>query len=344
MHVVHPVADEWGEDYTVFAASARSVLLTEPLAAFLDHAVTEHVRPVLLTDAAARLSPFVSLAMRRAGGLWAVRSSVAGSTAVYDGLSGYRIDAFSDLWRRSGTDRDRLPAFTRWSDDSRGVLMFDVFAHHRASATTTVGGLASAVIGSLGGRAPDVWGRHEPLVEAWDTAAITETARRGMPRSDVLHARGPDGSYCDLTVARTRRGVLEQAKGGVPVGAYPRGIADVVERGAATLAMVAEDFRPTIGFVSLAELDDGVTQGASAKRLEVPLAVVIGPRGVHDLRVDADALARRHDVTLLGRPRLPSLLVRFTDPDVGLWAQLAAFAHDLGLERVAAAAGLDGSR
>jgi hypothetical protein len=337
MNVVHPVADEQGEDYTVYAASARSVLLTEPLAAFLDHATTEHLRPVLLTDAHARLSPFVSLAMRRAGGLWAVQD---GST-VYDGLSGYRVEAFSDLWRRSGTDRDRLGTFTGWTTTPHGVLMFDVFAHQRATADTTIGDLAAGVVASLGGAAPDVWGLHEPLVERWDAATLTETARRAMPVSDVMHARGADGSFCDVAVGRTRRGILEQVKGGVPIGAYPSTTAGVVSTASATLTHVAERFGPTIGFVSLAEFDEGVTQRAAAKRLEVPLAVLIGPRGVHDLGIDAEDLARRHDVTVLGRRRLPSLLVRFSNPDVGLWAQLLAFAHDLGVERIAEATGLD---
>jgi hypothetical protein len=339
MNVVHPVADEQGEDYTVYASSVRSVLLTEPLAAFLDHATAEHLRPVLLTDADARLSPFVSLAMRRAGGVWAVRDG----SAVHDGLSGYRIDAFADLWRRSGTDRDRLAAFTRWTTTPHGVLMFDVFAHQRAAAGTRIGDLGAGVVRSLGGTPLDVWGLHEPLVDRWDPATLTETARRRMPVSDVMHARSADGSFCDVSVGRTRRGILEQVKGGVPIGAYPLATAEVVDRASTTLADVAERFQPTIGFVSLAELDDGVTQRPSAKRLEVPLAVVIGPRGVHDLGIDPEDLARRHDVTVLGRRRLPSLLVRFSDPDVGLWAQLLAFAHDLGRERIAEATGLDRS-
>ncbi|WP_258724389.1 DUF6177 family protein [Cellulomonas sp. NS3] len=339
MHIVHPVADEWDDEYAVFVASGRSVLLSEPLAAFLDFARTERLRPVLVTSADARLSPFVSLAMRRAAGHWAVRHE---DGRVFDGLSGYRIDSFPDLWQRSGTeDRDRLGTFERWSAEPRGALMFDVFAHQRAAADTRIGELAASVVGSLGGQPLDVWGLHEPLVEAWDTAVLTETARRGMPASELMHARGPDGSFVDVAVARTRRGVLEQVKGGVPVGAYPGTIGGVVAQASATLAAVAEAFQPTIGFVSLAETDEGVTQGVSAKRLEVPLAVVIGPRGVHDLRVDPAQLAERHDVTVLGRKRLPSVLVRFSDPDVGLWAQLVAFAHDLGYDRIAAATGLD---
>ncbi|MGW6130196.1 DUF6177 family protein [Cellulomonas sp. NPDC055163] len=338
MHIVHPVADEWDDEYSVFVASGRSVLLSEPLAAFLDHATTEHLRPVLVTSSDARLSPFVSFAMRRAAGHWAVRHE---DGRVFDGLSGYRIDAFPDLWQRSGTDRERLGTFERSSPEPLGTLMFDVFAHQRAAADTRIGDLAVSVVGSLGGQALDVWGLHEPLVDGWDTGVLTETARRGMPASELMHARGPDGSFVDVAVARTRRGVLERVKGGVPVGAYPRTIAGVVAQASATLATVAERFQPTIGFVSLAETDEGATQGASAKRLEVPLAVVIGPRGVHDLRVDPAQLAERHDVTVLGRTRLPSVLVRFSDPDVGLWAQLVAFAHDLGPDRIAAATGLD---
>ena len=160
-----------------------------------------------------------------------------------------------------------------------------------------------------------------------------------MPVSQVLHARSPDGSFCDITAARTRRGVLEQAKGGVPIGPYPSDISGLMRIAAGTQSRVVDRFLPTIGFVSLAEFDDGVVQRASAKRPEVPLAVVIGARGVRDLGIDAELIARRHDVTFVGRKRLPSLIVRFSEPDVGLWAQAVAFAHDLGLDRVAAAAG-----
>jgi hypothetical protein len=336
VHVVHPVADEAGDDYAVFAASTRNVLLTEPLAAFFDYTTSEALRPVLVTETSARLSPFVSLAMRRCGGVWDVRDP---SGSVYDGLSGYPIDAFADLWRYPRIDRDRSPAFAGWGASPGGVLMFDVFAHQRAEAATTIGELAVDVVDSLGGAPPDVWGLHEPLAQPWSALGVTELARRGMPVSQVLHARSPDGSFCDITAARTRRGVLEQAKGGVPIGPYPSDTSGLMRIAAGALSRVVDRFLPTIGFVSLAEFDDGVVQRASAKRPEVPLAVVIGARGVRDLGIDAELIARRHDVTFVGRKRLPSLIVRFSEPDVGLWAQAVAFAHDLGLDRVAAAAG-----
>ena len=337
MNIVHPVADEWGEDYAVFSASAEHVVLTQPLAAFLDYAVTERLRPVLVSGLDSRLSSFVALAMRRAGGLWAVQGM---DGATYDGLSGYRIDAFRDMWERPGQGTERLASFRSLSQDPRAVLMFDVFAHQRAASDTSVGQLSASLVTSLGGAPLDVWGPFEPLLDRWDTRILTDTARREMPASDVMHARSADGSYVDLFVGRTRRGILEQAKGGVPIGAYPQTLSGVVQTASTTLATLAEDFQPTIGFVSLAEVDGVTHTEANAKRPEVPLAVVIGPRGVNDLKIDADALAERHDVTLLGRRRTPSLLVRFSDPDQGLWAQLAAFAYDLGSDRIEAAVGI----
>ena len=334
---VHPVADEWTEEYVVYVSSASRVLLTDPFTSFLEYATAERLRPVLVTGADAVVSSFVSLAMRRAGGHWAVRD---GEGRVFDALSGYRVFQFADLWERADTDRERLASFSR-RRQPHGVLTFDVFAHQRAAAETVVGGLAPAVTAALGGTELDVWGLTEPLTDVWSTAAVTETARRAMPQSPVMHARGRNGTFVDISVARTKRGILEQVKGGVPVGTYEHRTAQLIDRASATLTMVAEQFRPTIGFVSVAEFDVGTVQGASGKRPEVPLAALIGPRGVHDLEIDIDALSREHDVTLLGRRRIPSLLVRFSARDKGMWAQLLAFAWDLGLEKVAAAAGLE---
>ncbi|MFT4232150.1 MAG: DUF6177 family protein [Leucobacter sp.] len=70
--------------------------------------------------------------------------------------------------------------------------------------------------------------------------------------------------------------------------------------------------------------------------VDAPLAVLIGPRAVRDLRLDLAALSERHDVTVLGPGRVPSALVRMTGKDA-LWAQLRAFAFDLDQERLGAA-------
>lgn len=79
---------------------------------------------------------------------------------------------------------------------------------------------------------------------------------------------------------------------------------------------------------------------ASAKRPEVPLAVLIGPRGVHEMEIDVEAIRAQHDAVVLGRRRVPSLLVRFSGAETGLWQQLADLARDIGPSKVLAASGV----
>ncbi|MFC7403993.1 DUF6177 family protein [Georgenia alba] len=334
MHVVHPIVDEWTDTYAVFVASSRHVLLTEPLAGFLDFTKSEGLKPILVTGPEARISPFVSFAMLHAGGHWVLQTE----DGVFDGMSGFRIGSFAELWSSVPGPRDRWHTYTAWSPEPEGALLFDLFAHQRAAIDTQVGHVGAAMVTALGGGALDIWGTTEPLTETWDVEAVTETARRGMPVSDVMHARAADDSFCDISVERTKRGILEHVKGGVPVGPYPSEPDELMARATTALTMAAERFQPTVGFVSFTE-SDGQWQEARANRPELPLAVVLGPRAVHDLKLDADELGKWYDLTVLGRRRTPCVLVRFTQPDTGLWRQLTMFAYDLGIERIYAAAG-----
>jgi len=336
MRIVHPLADEWTEEYAVYVADNASVLLSDPLDSFLEWSVSEGLRPVLVTGPDVRLSPFTSLAMNRACGFWAVKTD----DGVFDGLTGHRIDSFRELWAGETLQGDRLPSFTAPQPDPQAVLAYDVFGHQRAVAETQVGNLAGTLQHALGGSGFDVWGLTEPLLEPFGIDQVTETARRGMPQSPVMHLRAEDGSYCDVRVGRTRRGILEHATGGVPIGSYPHELAPLIATATRTLMAVETAHQPTIGFVSLGEVAKGVTQSVAIRRPEVPLAVLLGPRAVHDLAAQVEELKQRHDVVVLGRKRLPSLLVRFSRTDMGSWAQLMAFAYDLGIERVQQVAGI----
>ena len=336
MQIVHPLADEWTDEYAVYVAGTSTVLLTAPLHSFLEWSVSEGLRPVLVTGESVRLSPFVSLAMNRAGGFWAVRTE----KGVYDGLTGFPIGSFPELWTGKAFEGERSVRFLTPSDDPQAVLGYDIFGHQRAVADTQVGHLAETVHDALGGQPLDVWGVTEPLLEPFGIEPVTETARRGMPESPTMHARAADGSYCDISVGRTRRGILEHVAGGVPIGSYPHQLGPLIETATRALQSVESRHQPTIGFVSLAEVAPGAMQSVGVRRPEVPLAVLLGPRAVHDLAPQVAELKERHDVIELGRRRLPSLLVRFSRTDRGSWAQLMAFANDLGIERVREVAGL----
>ncbi|WP_420111840.1 DUF6177 family protein [Pseudactinotalea sp.] len=330
IETVNPVADEWTPEYALYAASGRSVLLTEALSTFLTTTAEVGRRPVLLTRADARISSLATLALGRFGAVWAVRDD----SGVYDGLSGLAISSFADLWAPPQTDRGRLPGFGQPRTDSIAALMFEVYAHHRVSDSLSMGALAEQVVGSLGGGQLDIWGTVEPLTEHWNDAALTELIRRSMPDSDVAYGRTADGSFVAISAGRTRRGVHELVKGGVPVGHYVPAKAELIDRATRMLSAVHGAFQPSVAFVSVAELDAGATQRAAARRPETPVAMLLGPAAVHDLAPDIDQLRQRHDVLVLGRKRTPSLLVRFGAPDAGMWAQMLAFAMDLGPEAI----------
>lgn len=135
----HPAVDEFDERFVVFATSSSTVRFTGPFAAFLAEAAVRRVRPVLVTTTVARVSPFVTLAMRDAGGVWAVQ---ARDGAVFDALSGWWVDGLGDLCPEPsrpaeavgdvGPDRRerlRLPGFADPSSAARPVLTFDVHTH-----------------------------------------------------------------------------------------------------------------------------------------------------------------------------------------------------------------------
>lgn len=341
--LLHPFSDEWTDEYEAYAATASRVTYTLPLRRFIDDCRDKERRPVLVTEEAATLSPHLVKALADGGGSWAFRAH----GGYYDASSGYRIGSFPELWRGPSSFDDRHRAYGSPSARSEGVFLFEVYASERAVSETRVGALAEHVIAGLGGRrAVDRWDSEEPLTRTWSVDAVTAVVRSEMPASGRYLLGTPDHAWANMAVARTRRGLLEHATGGVPAGPYasPHGIEHGVNPSlhpavTETLTGLVDQFRPNVAMVSYGEYartDHGVVRRVGTMRPDVPLAVLIGPRGVRDLRLDVDDLRSRHDVTVLGPGRVPSLLVRMSGRS-SLWGQLAAFAYDLDQERLAAA-------
>ena len=311
---VHPVIDELGEGFAVFATSTVSVRYTVPFALFITEALDLARRPVLLTRVDARVSPFVAAAMARAGGFWAVQ---ARDRATYDALTGRRIAHLPDLWTAPAPE-PHGPWSAAGHVEPRQVLAFEVRAHHRASDSTTIGPLAQDAVTSLGGSPLDRWDTREPLLEPWNTARITDLVRAGMAHSQIVRARSADGTFCELTVDRTRTGLLERVLGGVvaPVG-VPHG--DLVDVAGRTLADLARKHAIVAASVSLVEYNAGdrpedLVQHARARQPERPLAQLYGPRAIVDLGEGLEELRERFDVTSVGPARAPSVLVRVETP------------------------------
>lgn len=344
---IHPFADEWTDDYAVFVASSERVAVSAPFRHFLMDCVADGRRPVLMSSATASVTAHAALAMQAAGAVWAAHAD----GGVFDARSGYRIGAFADLWLDGSTDRERLHGFQSPPDDATGAIVFDVHATSRASEETMIGPLADHMVDGFGGGALERWGEDEPLAEPWRHDAATRWVRGQMPVTDVLRAAGPGGSFCTINVARTPIGLIEHVRGAVPVGSGALDSSSPAALAAhpamtATLTTLVERFRPTVAMISHADFDRlgvGLGQSVRPRRTDQPLAMLIGPRAVRDLRVDVDALASVHDVTAVGSARMPSLLVRLSRPEL-LWVQLRAFVHDVGVESIASVLGLEVER
>ena len=338
-----PFADEWGPDYRALLCSSERVTLTAAVRGFIRDAREGRVKPILGTSTAAHLGWFVADELRFSGGLWVVRGE---DGAIYDGRSGYRLQRLQDLWERPVGGRERLWSFRELAPDARGAFCFDVFTRERAQERTRCGVVAEHMVAGFGGGRLVRWGECEPLARVWNRADVTGSLRAQMPTSRRHLARGERGASVSIQVSRTRTGLLEHTRGLVPAGVYgrPEGFSEGVSLAmhpvvTETLQGLVEGFRLNVAMVSYSEvvdLDGSLGQIVSRRRMDVPLAVVIGAPAVRDLRIDVADLSARHDVTPLGLRRAPSLLVRFSGRDE-LWHQLVAFAHDLDQERLAAA-------
>lgn len=246
-----------------------------------------------------------------------------------------------DLWTRAkDASRPRIKVPITASGSSVRVLGFDIYVEHQAKESTRIGPLAWEVAEALGGGRLDRWGPREPLTDPWNAAAITELVQSQMPESQTVLAGSDDGGFTQVRVSRTRFGLLEHVTGGVvaPAGAST---ADLLEVASGALERVAESFRMAVGVVSVPEYDratsgvGGARDDARVKTLvrrvrgyppEVPLAVVLGARLVHELGLDMPGLRERFDVRPVGPGRLKAQLVRLSGESAP-WAQFAEFAR-----------------
>lgn len=335
---VHPLADEWTDQYSLFFVEHDRVTLSRPLRHFFADCRARMVRPVLTTGANATLSPHLYSAMVESGALWAFHDG----QGWFNARSGERVLHVSELWTASPAS-ERHPAMPADSFLVPSVL-FDVYGGGRATRETTVGPLADHVVSCLGGGVLRRSGVDEPLADAWDHRSLTRTAQSQMPMSDALLGSSDEGAWASMTVARTRTGLIERVHGGVTLPQLSSVRRDelrdrVMPQITTMLTGLVENFQPRVALVSAGVLrhHDGMYgHRVGGQPVDAPLALLIGARAVRDLQLDLADVGRRHDVTMLGPGRVPSALVRLTGPDA-LWSQLHAFAFDLDQERLAAA-------
>lgn len=331
----HPLIDARGDGFVVSRTAAARVAMGSARADFLVSAQRRQRRPILVTGSDAVLTePLVRL-LRETGGAW----GVDGPDGAWDGFTGRRLTMPEAARRQAVLGPEDLHRSFLHPDAAPHAMRVRVFTsrRHRDAFETVLGGDIESLTTELTGAPPAGWGVHEPSGMPWDRDQLT------------LHARGlgDAGRYVvvghadahplngQITVHRTHKGVEELSEFLLTVGD---------ERDAATtrrlsrLPALIEELATGVPLFAMALADPGRADLFRAPRLPRPtwpLAILIGAPGMRALGVDADDFAARHHGRVLGRRRVPSLLLDLTDADsVTAWGRLRAVADEIGEERM----------
>lgn len=340
----HPLLDARAADVVITRSAASRVTLAPGRADFLVSAQRRDRRPVLVTPADAVLSePLVRL-LRETGGAWGVEGT---GGEAWDGLTGRRLPRAEAAVRRPPTGPEDLhPAFLAQDAAPQALrLRVSVARRHRDAFETVLGGDVEALATAFAGAGPVGWGMHEPCGLPWDTAALTAHARRsdGPARYVVAGGRGARPMIGQTSVHRTRKGVEEIADLLVTAGEEddPATTARVAAAPSALEALAAGV--PLFGAVFAEPGRADLFRAPRLPRPSWPLAILIGAPAVRAFALDPEELAERHGGRVLGRRRIPSLLLDLTGADpVTAWARVRGFADHIGQERMTAASSVLG--
>jgi hypothetical protein len=296
-------------------------------------------RPILVTGAEAVLSePLVRL-LNETGGAWGVQSG----DGAWDGFTGRRLTTPEAARRRAALGPEDLhPAFFEADPAPQALrVRISVSRRHRDALETVIGGDVEQLASALAGAAPAGWGMHEPAGLPWDKEQLTMHARESGGPARYVVAGSQDGRPLigHIAVHRTNKGVEELSDVVVSLGDEHD---SVTARRASSVSDRIEELATTgVPLFAAAFADPGradLFRSARLPRPSWPLALLVGAPAMRALGVDADELAARHHGRVLGRRRIPSLLIDLTDADpVSAWARLRAFADELGEQRMTAA-------
>lgn len=335
----HPLLDARGEGVVITRSESARVALAPGRADFLVSARRAQRRPILVTGADAAVSEPLLRLLRETGGAWGVEGR-EGET--WDGLTGRRLSLAEAASRRSPVGPEDLhPRFLEADSAPQSLrLRVSVARRHRDALETVIGGDIEALSVDLTGTAPAGWGMHEPAGIPWDKTAITAHAREsgGTARYVVAGASADAPLIGQVAVHPTRKGVEELSDLVVSVGDEdaPETSArlQTAVRGLESVAAGVPLFAAVFAEPGRADL----FRAARLPRPSWPVAILIGAPAMRAFELDADELAAAHGGRVLGKRRIPSLLLDFgaLDP-VTSWTRLRAFADAVGEERMTGA-------
>ncbi|SEM65875.1 hypothetical protein E3O25_14660 [Cryobacterium sp. TMT1-3] len=334
--VEHPLVDFVGDGFVATITTASLIAATEGFASLVVDAAGVGRRVLLVTGRGSRVTFGLLQLLSATGAAWVVRSS---DGALRNALTGRTLASFDDAFRETGTTGAAadpvlpLEPVEAWLQVTASVT-------HQARDETTLGGTLELLTAQLADAAPVGWGVNEPAGLHWNRANVTRFVRGRMPRVSKIYVagRGERAMTATVRVSRSARGVTEETKMLVALGS-DEGIArQRIVDAPAVLGRLADAQTVLVASAVLLRGRADLSIDPVLAAPPVPVAVVLGPRAVQDLHLDLTDLETRFGAFRAGRPRIPALVVPFTEGDG--WPQFVNLAREFSVIDLAKALGL----
>lgn len=330
----HPFADAVGPGWVGTENTEEVVALSTAMSDFLRRAARSELAPIVVTAERGRLTGPLHHAITDLGGRWVVRTDQG---RFYDAHTGAELNTPEQALQPTLLSQGRLSeVFLRAPlvNSMRMVVSFST--RHRISRPIRLGGVTETV-GEQLGATPVAWGATEPVVAAWDREQLTQITRRRMPDPSRWIAVG-DQDHAMVSVIKAQRtvhGIEEQTTVEVDYGP-PGDPRHRNLRGHAEMALRAATLHGTALF-GFAFAHVGATDLSRRSMMEPPiqpLAIFVGAPAVRSMQVPVASWVAEFDASVLGRPKLPSLLVGLGDADGGGWEKLNRILAEFSAEQL----------
>lgn len=338
----HPLVDRVESGIAISETRSTVLGLSPTRADLLRESASSREPLVLLTGDGTRLTEPLRSALALTGARWVVETA----GGLRDGLTARPLPDLGALLRDTPASAPHPDALFL---ERPTVLQLVVSAslRHRADDGLRVGGLAEAVARLGGADAPTGWGPHEPAENPWDRDALTAFARGRLPGDTRVSVVG-DAAHPlvgTLTVRRTEHGVEEIGEILVSAGDLADPETDArLDAVPAMLAALAEHPWPLMALVFARPGRDDLATTAFVTPPAAPVALLVGAPAARDLRLDVERWRSRFGARVVGRSRVPALLVTLRSSaeaiDAG-WGRLLDVVGEVGIDRVEELSGLD---
>jgi hypothetical protein len=345
--IPHPLSDSEGEGSVRTETRSPVVWLSEGRLDLIGKVGRAGGRVVVVSDGLSSLTEPMRDALRSTGGAWVVRG---GDGVLRDGLSGRRLERFQDaLGLPRPTSADELAVGHLRPEPAEALQLAVSYAvRHRAAPETLLGDALERLCLRLSGDVPSGWSTSEPTSRSWDRAELTEFVRGRMPRTSRLVVSGRPGAEVSgtLTAQRTSRGVEETFTGLVSLGPVDSPEARRrLDDAPAALGALASAQTVLVATMLARPGRADLTRPPLLESPATPRAVLVGAPAVRERGLDVEATVAALGAEVVGRARLPALLVRLVDargtvqPD-----RLRALVDAVGLADLARDSGLPDDR